>query len=71
LLEIAFVVTLELGRLNRELVAAHKEKPPKEERQALLERGLAKAREFAAIDYAMDEETRARYLEIDFSAMAT
>jgi hypothetical protein len=37
----------------------------------LLERELAKAREFAAIDYAMDDETRARYLEIDFSAMAT
>jgi len=71
LLELALKVSRELGALNRELVAAHREKRPKEERRALLVQELAKAQEFAAIDMAMDEATRAKFLAMDAVAMAT
>jgi hypothetical protein len=71
LLEIAYGVSLELGRLNRALTVAHREKRPKAERQALLDRELVKAREFAAIQEAMSEEERVRFSAIDLSTMAT
>ena len=64
-------VSVELGRLNRALVEAQKEKRPKAERQALLERELAKAWEYRVIEEAMDEETREKFYAIDLSAMAT
>jgi hypothetical protein len=60
-----------LAALNRALVVAHQEKQPKAERVALLDRELIKAREFAVIDAAMDETTRAKFLAIDAITMAT
>jgi hypothetical protein len=62
LLELAIEVSRELAALNRELVIAQRERRPKAERVALLDRDLLKAREFAAIDMAMDEATRAKFL---------
>jgi hypothetical protein len=61
----------ELGTLDRELVHALREKRPRAERQALLDRELAKAQEFAAIDIAMDEAIRTKFLAPDAVAMAT
>jgi hypothetical protein len=62
LLELAIEVSREFGALNREIIVAQRERRPKAERVALLDRELLKAREFAAIDMAMDEATRAKFL---------
>lgn len=70
LLELALTVGKDLQRLNRELLAAHREKRPKPERQALLNQETAKARELGAIEMAMDEETRAKFWAIDLGATA-
>ena len=61
LLDLALGVVAELTALNRELVAAYRAGRPAWERQALLDRERAKAREYVVIEMAMDGATRAAF----------
>ena len=64
LLGLALPLFQELGDLQRRITASFKENGSKAERNELLAQITAKSDQLAAIEMAMDEETRAKLWEV-------